>query len=35
MDDDTEVYASCSATLSGELYVLGGIASSQEKRQQV
>ena len=24
MDDDTEVYGSCSASLNGELYVLGG-----------
>ena len=35
MDDDTEVYQSCSAILNGQLYVLGGSTSSQEKRKQV
>ena len=30
MDDDTEVYRSCSATLNGELFVFGG---SSKKKQ--
>jgi len=30
MDDDTEVYRSCSATLNGELYVFGGFTQSKQ-----
>ena len=33
MDDDTEVYESCSAQLNGELFVFGG--SNGDKRKQV
>ena len=35
MDDDTEVYVSCSAKLHGEFFVFGGYASSNNKRKQV
>ena len=33
MDDNTEVYRSCSATLNGEIYVFGGV--NQGKQNQV
>ena len=35
MDDDTEVYRSCSATLNGELYVFGGSNTSNNRQKQV
>ena len=35
MDEDTEVYRSCSATLHGELFVFGGYASTMKKKKQV
>ena len=35
MDDDTEVYNSCAATLNGELFVFGGNSSSNDKKKQV
>ena len=35
MDDDTEVYRSCSAALYGELFVFGGYTSAMNKRKQV
>ena len=35
MDDDTEVYRSCSATLNGELFVFGGYSESNNLRKQV
>ena len=35
MDDDTEVYYSCSATLNGDLFVFGGTSTSNNKRKQV
>ena len=34
MDDDTEVYRSCSATLNGELYVFGGFTQSKQVLSQ-
>ena len=30
MNDDTEVYGSCSATLNGELFVFGGSSSRKQ-----
>ena len=35
MDDDTEVFYSCSATLNDELFVFGGYNTSNNKRKQV
>ena len=35
MDDDTEVYASCSSLLNGELFVFGGYNTSNNRRKQV
>ena len=35
MDDDTEVYMSCSATLNGELFVFGGTSTTNNRRKQV
>ena len=35
MDDDTEVYRSCSATLNGDFYVFGGSSASNKRRNQV
>ena len=35
MNEDTEVFRSCSATLHGELFVFGGYASTMNKRKQV
>ena len=35
MDDDTEVFYSCSATLNDELFVFGGYSNSNNKRKQV
>ena len=35
MDEDVQVYRSCSATLHGELFVFGGYATSMDKRKQV
>ena len=32
MDDDTEVYFSCSAKLNDELFVFGGNASGKKKQ---
>ena len=35
MNDDTEVYGSCSSLLNGELFVFGGYNTSNNKRKQV
>ena len=35
INDDTEVYKSCSATLNGEVFVFGGSSSSDNKKNQV
>ena len=35
IDDDTEVFYSCSATLNGELFVFGGSSTSNNRRKQV
>ena len=35
INDDTEVYRSCSATLNGEVFVFGGENSSNNRRKQV
>ena len=35
INDDTEVYLSCSATLNGEVFVFGGTSTSNNKRKQV
>ena len=35
MDDDTEVYRSCSATLNGEFYIFGGYSTTNNERKQV
>ena len=35
MDEDTEVYDSCSAQLNGEVFVFGGYNTSNNKRRQV
>ena len=35
IDDDTEVYRSCSATLHGELFVFGGYSTSNNRKKQV
>ena len=35
INDDTEVYASCSASLNGEVYVFGGQNTSINGRKQV
>ena len=35
MDDDTEVYRSCSATLNGDLFVFGGTSTSNNRKKQV
>ena len=35
MDEDTGVDHSCSAQLNGELFVFGGISSSNNERRQV
>ena len=35
VDDDTEVYRSCSATLNGELFVFGGSATNKNQKRQV
>ena len=35
MDDDTQVYRSCSATLNGELFVFGGYSSTNNVKKQV
>ena len=35
MDEDTEVYESCSATLKGELFVFGGTSSTNNRKKQV
>ena len=35
MNDDTEVYRSCSATLNGEVFVFGGDSSSNNRKKQV
>ena len=34
MDDDTEVYYSCSATLNGELFVFGGNTQKKQVKQK-
>ena len=33
MDDDTEVYWSCSSLLNGELFVFGGDSTSNRRKQ--
>ena len=35
INDDTEVYKSCSATLNGEVFVFGGFSSSNNRKRQV
>ena len=35
INDDTEVYYSCSSVLNGELFVFGGASTSNNKRKQV
>ena len=35
MDDDTEVYYSCSSLLNDELFVFGGSSTSNSRRKQV
>ena len=35
MDDDAEVYRSCSSLLNGELFVFGGSNTSNNRRKQV
>ena len=35
MDEDTQVYHSCSATLNGELFVFGGSSSTNNIKKQV
>ena len=35
MNDDTEVYYSCSSVLNGELFVFGGTTASNNRRKQV
>ena len=35
INDDTEVYQSCSSLLNGELFVFGGYNTSNNKRKQV
>ena len=35
INDDTEVKQSCSATLNGEVFVFGGISTSNNRRKQV
>ena len=35
INDDTEVYGSCSSLLNGELFVFGGANSSNNRRKQV
>ena len=35
MDDDTEVNESCSSLLNGELFVFGGVSTTNNKRKQV
>ena len=35
MDEDTEVFYSCSSLLNGELFVFGGISTSNNQRKQV
>ena len=32
MDEDTEVYESCSAQLNGELFVFGGVNGDKQKQ---
>ena len=35
INDDTEVYHSCSATLNGDVFVFGGYNTSNNRRKQV
>ena len=35
INDDTEVYRSCSSLLNGELFVFGGYNTSNNRRKQV
>ena len=35
INDDTEVYRSCAATLNGEVFVFGGLNTSNNRRKQV
>jgi len=35
MDEDTEVYTSCSAQLNGEVFVFGGSNTNYNKKKQV
>ena len=35
INDDTEVYQSCSARLNGEVFVFGGFNTSNNRRRQV
>ena len=35
MDEDTEVYTSCSAQLNGEVFVFGGSNTNNNKKKQV
>jgi len=35
INDDTEVYGSCSATMNGEVFVIGGSNTSFNRRKQV
>ena len=35
INDDTQVYESCSSVLNGELFVFGGANSSNNRRKQV
>ena len=35
MDEDTQVYSSCSAQLNGDVYVFGGASTSNNERRQV
>ena len=35
INDDTDVWQSCSSVLNGEVYVFGGLSSSNNRRKQV
>ena len=35
INDDTEVYCSCSSLLNGELFVFGGSSTSNNRQKQV
>ena len=35
INDDTDVWQSCSSLLNGEVYVFGGLSTSNNRRKQV